>query len=87
MNDDPLTIIARYVVPTRDPDFAAAMRIADALVRGDDPPAADWFEFEGRRARVVHLIANQIQMPTDSDRALVYGALANLRAMVCDDAV
>ena len=86
MKDDPLTILARYLVPTRDPEVAAAMRIADGVVRGGEPPAADWHAFEHRRARVVHLIAGQIQMPTDSDSSLVYGALAELRAMVCGSA-
>jgi hypothetical protein len=76
---DPLSILAPYLTPSREPAYLAAVRIAEAACAGRRAPArADWLMFDQSPARVVQTLTDHVLMPTDSARTDVYEALGTL---------
>jgi phage tail sheath gpL-like len=76
---DPLLTLAPYLAPSREPDYLAALRIAEAACAGRRASLAAFGEDP---ARVVQTLANHVRMPTDSTRVDVYEALGTLRELL-----
>jgi len=55
--DDPLTKLAPFITPSRDPRQQAALRIIGAWHAGVVPTAADMEQFPDRMAVVRYLVA------------------------------
>lgn len=84
---DPLSALAPYVLcDPREPLTAVALRIATEACAGRPPGPADLRDFQGDPLAVLRLIADMVRMPTNADRADVYGALADLRVALVGDA-